>query len=463
MSLPFSLPTASSLSQKRRNDSVLFDSNEKQSGTLDVLNASFLVAGTTIGGGFLALPTVVAPSGFYPSAIALLGVWGYFLAQSFILVECIVNHRSEQMNREDGAWQDGGGGVAAIAKSAFGVKGEVFVGVLLAILIEATLVSQISRAGMMFSNYRFGCLVSALSIALVVFGPNSGVGFASKANAALTSAFLISALTVFGCGLPMADWSNLGNLSSISNNWPSILPAIPTFLQLLVYGEIIPSVCEILNYDTTRIHIAIFLGSFLTLSLQVGWSALGLSLVFRTSTGIDPVNILLANQGSPVRLPLYALAFTAILTTILGSYLALLSTVTDFLSPQESGASNEIAHTYSNSPMHRLKVASLITIPAIGISCTSPSIFLRAIDFAGSYPVLIMWGMMPSAISIVQRIKNQEMGSYNLHRRTGGSSLWVCLLGIVSSIMVGNNIFKDLTTSLSRLMRLGNRGSLNFS
>jgi len=448
MSLPFSLPTASSLSQKRRNNSVLLVFNEKQSGTLDVLNASFLVAGTTIGGGFLALPTVVAPSGFYPSAIALLGVWGYFLAQSFILVECIVNHRSERMVREDG---DGGGGVAAIAKSAFGVKGEVFVGVLLAILIEATLVSQISRAGMMFANYRFGCLFSALSIALVVFGPNSGVGFASKANAALTSAFLISALTVFGCGLPMADWSNLGNLSSISNNWSSVLPAIPTFLQLLVYGEIIPSVCEILNYDTTRIHIAIFLGSFLTLSLQVGWSALGLSLVSRTSTGIDPVNILLANQGSPVRLPLYALAFTAILTTILGSYLALLSTVTDFLSPQKSGTSNEITHTYSNSPMHRLKVASLITIPAIGISCTSPSIFLRAIDFAGSYPVLILWGMMPSAISIVQRIKNQEKGSYNLHRRTGGSSLWVCFLGVVSSIMVGNHIFKDLTTSLNAL------------
>ena len=33
-----------------------------------ILDASFLVTGTTIRGGFLALPSVAIPSGFYPSA-----------------------------------------------------------------------------------------------------------------------------------------------------------------------------------------------------------------------------------------------------------------------------------------------------------------------------------------------------------------------------------------------------------
>ena len=35
--------------------------------------AILLIAGTTVGGGFLALPSVVAPTGFLPSAIVLTG------------------------------------------------------------------------------------------------------------------------------------------------------------------------------------------------------------------------------------------------------------------------------------------------------------------------------------------------------------------------------------------------------
>ena len=61
-----------------------------------------------------------------------------------------------------------------LTKSFFGVKGEIAIGILLTILstlpyIEATLVSQISRSGMLFANYRLGCLVSAFSIAALEY------------------------------------------------------------------------------------------------------------------------------------------------------------------------------------------------------------------------------------------------------------------------------------------------------
>lgn len=404
---------------------------------LSIINAALLVSGTTIGGGFLALPAVVSPSGFLPSAVTLIGVWVFFLAQSFILVECITRAKYENGGQPDQS-------IAATAKSIFGTKGEVFFGALLAILIQATLVSQISRAGMMFPNYRLGCLVSAISISGVVFGPKSGIVFASKANALLTSLFLLSCAAVFGRGIQIADWSRLGGL----NDWTSVLPAIPTFLQLLVYGEIVPSVCQILNYNTKHIHKAIIMGSFMTLCLQIGWSGLGLSLV--SSSARDPVNVLLSSSG-PVQIPLFCLAFTAILTTILGSYLALMSTANDLI---QRTRGKKKSKSYSSSLLQRMKVASIITIPASLIACTSPTIFLQAIDFAGSYPVLMLWGVIPPVITLVQRFRSrQESGDFDEYRdlRTAGPSAWIALLGSVSLAMVGMNAAEDVMSIFKML------------
>ena len=389
-----------------------------------IQKASFLVAGTTIGGGFLALPTVTATTGFYPSAVALFTIWGYFLAQSFALVECIKRSR-RRSNDEPG--------ISAVAKSVFGSNGEVFVGCLLAILIEATLVSQISRAGMLFPNYSMGCIISALSVAMIVFYPKSGVKFASQANSILTSIFLISTLTVFALGSGIADWSQL----AISENWQNVSQSIPTFLQLLVYGEIVPVVCQLLNYETKLIHKAIALGSFMTLCLQILWSGLGISLT--GSTGGDAVTVLLASN-SPVQLPLFCLAITAILTTILGSYLALLSTVTDFMKRQVGNKVN------LQSLHQRLKIGSLITIPAMLISCSSPTIFLKAIDFAGSYPVLVLWGIMPSVMTLVQRKRDQiERNLSKCSLKTAGPSLFLASLVLISFFMVVMNLVEDLS------------------
>ena len=148
----------------------------------------------------------------------------------------------------------------------------------------------------------------------------------------------------------------------------------------------------------------------MTLCLQVGWSGLGLSLA---SSASDAVEVLLASSG-PVRLPLFSLTITAMLTTILDSYLALLSTVNDFMQKTRSkdanddnDGSNDDSSSQkgqeNNSLLHRTKVVSIITVLASLIDCSSPSVFLKATDFAGSYPVLILWGVVPPVMALIQR------------------------------------------------------------
>jgi hypothetical protein len=136
---------------------------------------------------------------------------------------------------------------------------------------------------------------------------------------------------LFACGIPSANWDRLGfGATNIIMNLGGISHVIPTFLQLLVYGEIIPCVFEILNYNIKAMHLLIILGSLLTLCLQNCWSGLGMLLVSSTTGMIlnDAVNVLL-QQGGLVGFPLLSSAITAILTTILGSGLALLTMFND--------------------------------------------------------------------------------------------------------------------------------------
>jgi tyrosine-specific transport protein len=375
---------------------------------------------------------VVAPSGFVPSATALVGVWAYFLVESFVVVECLLTARSISKNKEEHP------GIAAAAKSAFGTIGEAAVVVLLVLLIEATLVSQISRAGALFpsSYYRLGCSAVALSVAAIVFGGPRG-SFVPTINSGLTVVFCVMAVVLFGAGAPAADWSRL-TTTAANGGWSSLPRAIPTFLQLLVYGEILPTVCRLLQYQVGPIRLAIVLGSILPLGLEVGWAALGIGLIPTTTTVAvgDPVAALLA-AGGPVQAPLLILAGTAILTTIIGSYLALQSTLEDLFPVRRRP-----------SRRRRLVAATSIVAPALAIASISPDLFLRAIDFAGSYPVLLLWGVTPPTICLLQRRRRRRQGDVVVEQSSPPSSSlplwWLWGLAILSSGLFAMSAMPDL-------------------
>ena len=349
----------------------------------------------------------MAPSGFVPSATALVGVWAFFLVDSFVVVECLFNARQTQNTKS------GNPGIAAAAKSAMGEMGEAAVFLLLVLLTEATLVSQISRAGTLLfpqtgvcQYYRIVCSIVALSVAAKVDGPSSSSSdgststirkFIPTMNSLLTIIFCIMAIVLFGAGAPAADWSHLATSGS---GWSNVPAAIPTFLHFLIYGEILPNVCQLLRYQVGPIRLAIALGSVLPLGLEVGWAALGIALLPSITTEKvigDPVNAMLA-AGGPIQVPLFILAGAAILTTIIGSYLALNSAFEDLFPPRI------VEHEKKDRGwIFNLVATTSIVAPSLVNASISPDLFLQAIDFAGSYPVVLLWGLAPPTKCILQR------------------------------------------------------------
>ena len=107
--------------------------------------------------------------------------------------------------------------------------------------------------------------------------------------------FVGSAAMLLNAALPCADWSRLARA-----DWASCWASAPTLLQLHVYAEIVPTVCESLGHERPRVRRALLGGSLMLLAVQLAWSTLGIAAVPYDATGLrtDPVDALLTRGGS---------------------------------------------------------------------------------------------------------------------------------------------------------------------
>ena len=402
---------------------------------------------------------VVPLGGFVPSAGALVLVWSYLLVGSLILCDAIL--LAQQQQQVHTKHTDGNSvGIPKTAQAALGTGGSRVATVLLVSLTMATLVSQLSRAGSLWASqhgnslgqYRLGCTVVALvGVAVTYQGgapappktsqtttvtptASTTTSFADKFNAVLTAIFLGSAVLLFSAVSGVADWSACWRVTTTtittSTLWlPKILQASPIMLQLLVYGEILPNVCRMLDFDRPSIRRAVVVGTLIPLLLLTTWAALGVALIPATSSVLsnslpqDPVEIMLATGSPAVQRRLWTLAVSAIGTTILGSLLALQSAYDDWktMLPHDK-------HSLWHSSWMR---ALVIAAPPLLISWISPSLFLQAIDFAGSYPVLLLYGVLPPLMM------------HRLRGRHGKQRAVHMVVGTFSALLVGWNVLSD--------------------
>lgn len=440
--------------------------------------ASFWIAGCTVGGGFLALPSLLVSEGitiqYFVSTMIF--VWAYFWAQSIVLLDCLSTQNS----------------IAGLAQDTLGTGGRIFTIILLLLVVEATLISQISRAGTLITAvpYKLTCTIVSTFLAIPIFildhkapalGENSNSerkNFNDRINSVLVSFMIIFAMITFFQGKDQVPWSQLLSFATTSSssgmsslffssepmtgktflNWIHILPStLPTLLQLMVYGEILPIVSPMLssspgpnddNGDIVRRNFAIAFGSFLPLVLLVGWSTLGIALTATStntvgSTKFDPVQTLVFDKASPIRIPLLGLAWSATSTTILSSYMALKTIWTDvFMSTTSKMTKRKTIHR------NKCLMTLSIVFPACAIASISPDIFLRAIDFAGSYPVLWLWGVLPPIMSL--RLSSQKMNKSS--NKIALFRVWSLL--IVSLGMVAMSIIPDIQWLLLTLKNM---------
>lgn len=155
---------------------------------------------------------------------------------------------------------------------------------------------------------------------------------------------------------------------------------------------VVPVVSTQLEGDISKIRRSIITGTSIPLLMFLLWNMCILGghttggLV--GATDFDPL-LQLQNTSSMVSPIIQAFSLVAIASSYVGFVLGL----TDFLAD---------ALNLRSGNKETLPYVLTIT-PPLCVACTYPDLFLSALKIAGTYGVMVLFGMMPAAMAYVQR------------------------------------------------------------
>ena len=444
-------------------------------GPLEEAGAAALLLGTALGGGFLALPHATAPAGCLPSAAILVACW-LFLFTEAVLVSDLVIDFYELSNRT----AEAAASFDTLGRQAFGPIGGNLISGTFLILMMTTLVAQIAKgsalaAAIPASPAARCALIGGL---LAVFARAARPRVLGVVNGLLTCGFVASAACLFQSSTKIASWSRLARA-----DWSLCWQAAPTLLQLHVYAEIVPTICELLSHSRSRVRRALLAGSTALLAMQLSWSTLGIAVSDFGVGGavggglrVDPVDALLASGGL-LSAATTATAGCAIATTVLGTTRALSSWCADALAPKAGAAPRETPATRTPAASQgrsRLRplvaYGACIAVPTIIAARTrAAEAFFGAIDLAGAYPVALLWGLAPPLMTLRMRSRQRSALSngrdsppnFQPAKDANGASpssrrlppaLLVTMAGLSIAFM-GTNLATDLAALLSPARR----------
>lgn len=169
--------------------------------------------------------------------------------------------------------------------------------------------------------------------------------------------------------------------------------SIPIIALSFVYQNVVPVLCTNLEGDLSKVRSAIILGTGIPLVLFLIWNAVILGTISDNVMGLDPLQQLRSTNGTvgPI---VEVFSLLAIATSYIGFVLGLSDFLSDLLK----------LPTSQNRPLPYI----LTLIPPLILSLLDPEIFFKALDFAGTYGVLVLFGVVPAAMSWSDRYSNSS-------------------------------------------------------
>ena len=299
------------------------------------------------------------------------------------------------------------------------------------------------------ASYRCGAVLVASLSAALAFG--FGTQRALALNAALSVVFAASAAWLGLAGAREVLAVSGASCAAVPSNWGAARCALPTILQLLVFAETVPTVSAQLEHEPRAVRSALVVGSLLPLLLEIGWAWLGLRLLALDPATRDPIDLLLSLRAT--KWPVRVLSASAITTTCLGTLLTSKQLLDDLLR-NNATASTSSTSSWRHTALRRVGVPALALAPPLVVALTSPKAFFRAINFAGAYPVCILWGILPplGLLALRRRESHKTPSIDQRAAETAGPTAWLCALFALSALFVGSTAFADATNLAAGLL-----------
>ncbi|XP_038978184.1 tyrosine-specific transport protein-like isoform X1 [Phoenix dactylifera] len=387
-----------------------------------VTSGIFLVTGTTVGAGILAIPAVTQEAGFLASAITCILCWIYMVVTGLLIAEVNVNTMCEL----------GSGGVSLVsmATRTLGKLGVQTACLSYIFIHYALLVAYVARSSEILTNsfgiplWESATLFSLVFGGICYFGSQRVIG---AINGCLVFGIIVSFTFLVGVASGELQWNSL-----LQAHFEAIPQSIPIIALAFVYQNVVPVLCTNLEGNLSKVRTAIVFGTAVPLVLFLIWDAVILGTIPNLNTSSsdvsDPLELLRSNNGivGPI---VEAFSFLAIATSYIGFVLGLSDFVSDLLK-LPSGQSKPLPYL-------------LTLLPPLVLSLLDPEIFFKALDFAGTYGVLVLFGVLPAAMAWSERYLDASQ-SPRLPPLVPGGKLTLSIVLGGALVVIFSEIYKDV-------------------
>lgn len=376
------------------------------------IGSVFIVAGTTIGAGMLAMPLSAAGVGFGVTVLILISLWALMCYTALLLVE---------------AYQhvEPGIGFGTLARRYLGAGGHFMTSFSMMFLMYALTAAYISGGGelmtMTIGNllgqpvaaYWGILLFTVIGCTVVTIGTHS-VDIINRLLFTLKFIFLFLVLSVL---TPHIEYTNLLTMPLKQG---LVITAIPILFTSFGFHGSIPSVVQYMNYDIKKLRKVFILGSMLPLVTYIFWqltimgSISSATLVSKSGLNglLESVREVVANPW--VETALHRFADLALATSFLGVALGLFDYLADLF-------------RRSNQVGGRIQSGLITFIPPLMFALFYPQGFQIALGYASI--ALSMLALLLPSMLVWQTRKRYTNG----YRVPGGPVLLVLVfcLGLV--------------------------------
>lgn len=376
-----------------------------------IFRGSLLVAGTSIGGGMLALPVLTSQAGFFPSLVIYLACWLFMACTGLLFLEVSL-------------WMKEEANIVSMASRTLGVAGKLAAWGLYLFLFYCLTLAYIVGSGDLILSLVQGKISltswQAQLLFLALFGPlvYFGAHVVGKLNVFLMLGLGISYFAFVYLGAGYVDTNLL-----MRANWSKLWFALPITFTAFAYQGIIPTLVTYMHRDVRQVRLAILIGSFVPFITYVVWQWLILGIV--PAEGPNSLGEALTQGQNAVHpfkhvlnVPVVYIvgqyfAFFALLTSFLGVTLGLLDFLADGLKLKKT-------------PLNKFWLCLLIFVPPVLFALIHPHVFLMALDYAGGFGCALLLGLLPVLMVWVGRYHLNLKGEYQV----GGGRLLLIVLGL---------------------------------
>lgn len=381
-----------------------------------VLGGTLLVAGCCIGAGMLGLPVLSAQAGFQPSVAMFFICWLFMLCTGLLLLE--VN-----------LWYGGDVSIITMAERTLGRPGKIVSWLVYLFLFYSLMVAYVAASGALMTDFigeatghywhhSVGGFLFCLLFGVLLY---LGTGAMDWFNRLLMLGLIISYVSLVIVGASHVEPSLLKH-----RDWSAVTAVIPAVIISFGFHNLIPSLTTYFDSRRKPLILAIVIGSAIPLAIYLLWEWIILGIVplqdfkIALDQGEIATEALKNAVGASWVLDVaQAFAFFAIVTSFLSVSLSFVDFLADGLKIKKT-------------PVGKVSLALLVLLPPFLCALIYPTIFLVALNSAGGFGAVILFGILPALMAWKGRY-TQKIGSVQLV--PGGKPLLMAIIAFAVWVM----------------------------